>query len=364
MLGLFCYKMAKKAVVAMSGGVDSSVAAALLKKQGYEVIGVTMCFNLAEKEGDKPSCCGLAGIEDARRVCHKLGIRHYVLNLDKEFSRQVIKNFYEEYLRGRTPNPCVRCNQFIKFDVLLKKSLNLGADYLATGHYARITKKGSHYLLNKAKDLKKDQSYFLYRLKQGQLKKLIFPLSGLTKSQVRQIASDLGLNVADKKDSQEVCFLPDGKYRELVRLKGIKKIKPGKLVDKEGNILGVHQGITNYTIGQRHGLGISREYPLHVIGINSKNNQVIVGSRQQAFAKEFIVKNNNFISKPFQKKVEIKVRIRYNHKEMPAFFMPEKKGKARIIFKKPQFAITPGQSAVFYDRNTILGGGIIEKVVG
>jgi len=355
--------MKKIVVVAMSGGVDSSVAAALLKKQGYEVIGITMCFNLAEKSGSKPSCCGLTGIEDARRVCHKLGIRHYVINLDKVFYKQVIKNFYQEYLSGRTPNPCVRCNQFIKFDILLKKAVNLGAQFLATGHYARITKKGRQYLLKKSKDLKKDQSYFLYRLKQAQLKRIIFPLGSLSKPEVRQIAESLGLGVAEKADSQEICFLPDGKYRDLAVFKDLKKLKPGKLVDKEGNILGAHQGITNYTIGQRHGLGITKGYPLYVIDINAKTNRVAVGSRQDVYKSEFIIKNKHFISRPFKKKVEIKVRIRYNHKEMKAAVFPEK-GKLRVVFKKPQFAITPGQSAVFYDKISVLGGGLIEKVIG
>ena len=354
--------MKKIVVVAMSGGVDSSVAAALLKEQGYEVIGLTMCFNLAERSGVKPSCCGLAGIEDARRVCHKLGIRHYVINLDKDFYRQVIQNFYEEYLSGRTPNPCVRCNQFIKFDILLKKAINLGAQFLATGHYARIVKSKQGYLLKKARDIKKDQSYFLYRLTQKQLKHVIFPLGNFTKPKVRQIARSLGLNVAEKQDSQEICFLPDGKYRDLIKDKGLDSVKPGSLVDKDGNILGAHQGIAYYTVGQRHGLGITKGYPLYVTEINPKNNRITVGSRQDSCKNGFIIKDKHFISKPFKKKVEIKVRIRYNHTEMTAVVYPAEE-KLKVIFKKAQFAITPGQSAVFYDRDMVLGGGIIEKVI-
>ena len=342
--------------------MDSSVAAALLKEQGYEVIGLTMCFNLAEKDGKKPACCGLAGIEDARRVSHKLGIRHYVINLDKDFYRDVIQNFYQEYLSGRTPNPCVRCNQFIKFDLLLKKAINLGAQFLATGHYARIVKSKQGYLLKKAKDLKKDQSYFLYRLTQSKLKHIIFPLDGLTKPKVRQIALSLGLTVANKQDSQEICFLPDGKYRDLLKAKGLGSVKPGNLVNKDGNILGLHQGISAYTIGQRHGLGVAKGYPLYVTAIDAKNNQVTVGSREDSCKSEFIVQDQHFIAKPFKKKVEIKVRIRYNHKEMPAVIIPAGR-KLRVIFKKPQFAITPGQSAVFFAKDTVLGGGIIEKVI-
>lgn len=355
-------QMKKFVAVAMSGGVDSSVAAALLKKQGHEVVGLTMCFNLAEHDGKKPSCCGLTGIEDARRVCQKLGIRHYLINLDKYFSRDVIRDFYQEYLNGRTPNPCVRCNQFIKFGILLKKALNLGAAFLATGHYARIVKSKQGYLLKKAKDLKKDQSYFLYRLNQKQLKHIVFPLGNFTKPKVRDIAADFGLNVAEKQDSQEICFLPEGKLGDLIKAKGPGNLKPGKLVDKEGNILGVHKGIPFYTIGQRHGLGIAKGYPLYVTQINAKNNRITVGRRQDAYASEFMIKAGHFLNKPFKKKVEIKVRIRYNHQEDAAVVYPEK-NKLKVIFKKPQFAITPGQAAVFYDRDTVLGGGIIQKVI-
>ena len=357
-----CAKRAKRVVVAMSGGVDSSVAAALLKEQGYEVIGLTMCFNLAEKNGNKPSCCGLTGIEDARRVCQKLGIRHYVLNLNKDFYQEVIQNFYQEYLSGRTPNPCVRCNQFIKFGILLKKAINLGAQFLATGHYARIVKSPQGYLLKKAKDLKKDQSYFLYPLTRAQLKHLIFPLGNFTKPKIRQLARNFGLKVADKQDSQEICFLPDGKYGDFVKASAKGAVKPGNFVDKNGNVLGLHRGIAYYTIGQRHGIGIAAGYPLYVTQINIKNNQVILGRRQEVYKKEFIINEGHFLGKPPKKKIEIKVQIRYNHEEARATVYPAKI-KQKIIFKQPQFAVTPGQSAVFYDKDTVLGGGIIQKVI-
>ena len=353
----------KRVVVAMSGGVDSSVAAALLKEQGYEVIGLTMCFNLAEKDGKKPSCCGLTGIEDARRVAQKIGARHYVVNLNKDFSSKVIHNFYQEYLSGRTPNPCVRCNQFIKFGILFNKAVSLGAQFLATGHYARIVKSKQGYLLKKAKDLKKDQSYFLYRLSSGQLNQVIFPLGNYTKPEVRDMAGGFKLNVAEKQDSQEICFLPDGKYGDLIKAKGSNRVKPGDLVDKNGDIIGRHKGIPLYTIGQRQGLGIAKGYPLYVTQINAKNNQITVGSRQDACKNEFLVKDIHFLTKPFKKKIEINVKIRYNHKESPAVAYPVK-GGLRICFKQPQFAITPGQSAVFYQKDTVLGGGIIEKVLG
>ncbi|MDD5408994.1 MAG: tRNA 2-thiouridine(34) synthase MnmA [Candidatus Omnitrophica bacterium] len=355
--------MNKRVVVAMSGGVDSSVAAGLLKDQGYEVIGLTMCFNLAEKEGNKPSCCGLTAIEDARRVAQKLGIRHYVLNLNEDFSSKVISNFYREYLSGRTPNPCVRCNQFIKFGILFKKAVNLGARFLATGHYARIVKSKEGYLLKKAKDIKKDQSYFLYRLNRGQLQQVIFPLGDYTKPEVRVMASELKLNVAEKKDSQEICFLPDGGYGDLIKARGSNCVKPGYLVDENGVIIGKHKGFPFYTIGQRQGLGIARGYPVYVTQINAGKNQITVGNRQDACKNEFLVKDVRFLTGPFKKKIEINVKIRYNHKESPAAVYPVK-GKLKVCFREPQFAITPGQSAVFYKGDTVLGGGIIEKVLG
>jgi tRNA-uridine 2-sulfurtransferase len=342
--------------------VDSSVAAAVLKEQGYEVIGLTMCFNLVERNGRKPSCCGLAGIEDARRVCHKLGVRHYVLNLNKDFYQEVIKNFYQEYLGGRTPNPCVRCNQFIKFGILLKKAVNLGAQFLATGHYARILRSPQGLLLKKARDLKKDQSYFLYRLTQGQLKHIIFPLGDLSKPKVRQLAADFGLQVAEKQDSQEICFLPDGKYGDFIKDSKPGMVKPGNFVDKHGNTLGRHRGVAFYTIGQRHGLGIAAAEPLYVTRINARDNQVSLGFRQEAYRSECIIKLGHFLGNSPKKKIEIKVRIRYNHQEAPAVVYPGK-ASLKVIFKQPQFAITPGQSAVFYAKDTVLGGGVIQKVI-
>ena len=349
----------ERVVVAMSGGVDSSVAAALLKKQGYEVIGITMCFNLSDSSRKRSSCCGMQGIEDARRVAQKIGIRHYVLNMQKTFKDCVIENFCQEYLRGRTPNPCIRCNQYIKFDALLKKALSLGATFLATGHYARI-KKTSSYLLRKARDLEKDQSYFLYRLGQEQLRHILFPLGKYSKIEVRKFAKEFGLHIADKAGSQEICFLAGRDYRGFLENQGVK-IKPGFIVDKEGNILGKHKGIAFYTVGQRQGLGIAKGYPLYVTKIEPKNNKILVGTKEEAKKREFLIKDVHFTSKSIKKKVALKVKIRYNHKEMPAGVIFEKK-KIRVCFKKPQFAITPGQSAVFYDKDIVVGGGVIERV--
>ncbi len=353
--------MKKRVFVAMSGGVDSSVAAALLQKKGFEVVGITMCFNLAQSRGNKPSCCGLSGIEDARRVSQLLGIKHYVLNLEKVFQKEVIDDFRDQYLAGFTPNPCVRCNQFIKFGSLLKKARALGADFLATGHYAKVVKNQSGYLLKKAKDLRKDQSYFLYRLGQNELKYTLFPLGNYHKEEIRCLAKTLGLPVADKPDSQEVCFLPDNNYRDFLKSSYRSSLKPGKIIDGQANILGCHDGTAFYTIGQRQGLGIAKGYPLYVTEIRQKKNLIVVGPREEANSTDFLLGSAHFITQPFKKKVEIKVRIRYNHKEATADVYPVK-GKLRVTFRKPQFAITPGQSAVFYLKGTVLGGGIIERV--
>jgi len=354
--------MKDRVAVAMSGGVDSSVVAALLKKEGYEVIGLTMCFNLTDVSRKRPGCCSVQGIEDARRVAHKLDLRHYVLNMQKVLGERVIKDFCEEYKRGRTPNPCVRCNKYIKFDVLLRKALSFGARYLATGHYAKVIKTQQGYWLKKAKDLFKDQSYFLYRLDQKQLENVLFPLGNYTKSQVRNLAREFDLPVADKLASQEICFLPEADYRGFLRRQIKQDIKPGLILDKQANVLGRHKGIAFYTIGQREGLGIAKGYPLYITDINPRNNRITVGTKADACKSEFLVKELHFVLEPIKKKVAVKVRIRYNHKEMLAEVSPFK-NKMKIKFKKPQFAITPGQSAVFYNKDKVLGGGIIEKVL-
>jgi tRNA-specific 2-thiouridylase len=352
----------------MSGGVDSAVAAALLKKQGYEVIGITMCFNLADSLRKRPTCCGTQGIEDAQRVAHKLGIRHYVLNMQKVLKEKIIKDFCREYFRGRTPNPCVRCNQYIKFDALLKKAITLGATYLATGHYACIENNprcpavhGRRYILKKAKDRNKDQSYFLYRLRQWQLKHILFPLGDYTKDEVRRLASEFGLPVADKLASQEICFLSGVDYRGFLKTRIVADIRPGAIEDEQGNVLGQHKGIAFYTIGQREGLGIAKGYPLYITKIDCKKNRIIVGKKEDAYKDEFLVKETNFILTPIKKKIALKVRIRYNHREALAEVMPLG-NRIKVRFRRPQFAITPGQSAVFYDKDKVLGGGIIDKV--
>ncbi|MEI6631018.1 MAG: tRNA 2-thiouridine(34) synthase MnmA [bacterium] len=353
----------KRVVVGMSGGVDSSVAAALLVKKGFQVIGITMCFNLPESSGRRPNCCGRQGIEDARRVAHKLGIRHYVLNMQKALSEKVIKNFCQEYLRGRTPNPCVRCNQYLKFGLLLEKAIFLGASHLATGHYSRIIKTKEGYSLAKAGDLSKDQSYFLYRLGQKQLKYILFPLAGYKKEEVRHLAKEFGLAVAAKPGSQEICFLPDQKdYRPFLEKQSRGRIKRGKIVDKEGNILGEHKGIPFYTIGQRQGLGLAMGYPAYITRIDYRSNQITIGAKDEACGREFLIREPHFAAGSPKKKVALLVKIRYNHKEAPAYI--ERSGRVfKVRFLRPQFAITPGQSAVFYSRSIIVGGGIIDRVL-
>lgn len=363
----------------MSGGVDSSVAAALLEKQGYEVIGITMCFGLKESDKKRPSCCGIEGIEDARRVAHKLGIRHYVLNFDKALEEKVIKNFISEYLSGRTPNPCIRCNEYLKFQQLLNKARGLEAKYLATGHYAKIVTShrsqvtGKIFLLKKAKDKYKDQSYFLYRLKQKQLKHILFPLGNYTKPQVRELARQFDLPVKDKPGSQEICFIPDEDYRDFIRhgLTRIPKtrintdtgIKPGLILDARGKVLGEHKGIPFYTIGQREGLGIAMGYPVYVTKIDAKNNTIIVGKREEALSYGLIAGDLSFTDEAIKRAVALSIKIRYNHKEVSSRIIPLGRNRVKAIFSKPQFAVTPGQSAVFYKHREVIGGGIIQTQI-
>jgi len=362
--------MRERVVVAMSGGVDSSVAAALLKAQGHEVIGITMCFNLAEADHKRPRCCGLAGIEDAQRVARLLEIRHYVISMQRHLAEYVIKDFCTEYLKGRTPNPCIRCNQYLKFDCLLRKTLSLGARYLATGHYARIISgRSGNYTLAKAKDTQKDQSYFLYRLGQRQLSHVLFPLGEYTKDRVRRLAKEFNLPVAEKKASQEICFLPDENYHGLLRDTAMKVkdwakhgLTRGPVVDKEGRLLGQHRGIAFYTIGQRQGLGIAAGYPLYVIKIDANNNVITVGKKTDALARACLVGKPHFIAGSLKKKVAFKVKIRYNHTAAVATLAPAGR-TIKVIFHRPQFAITPGQSAVFYDGDRVAGGGIIERII-
>ncbi len=347
----------KRVAVAMSGGVDSSVCAALLQKKGYDVFGMTMYFKLAY-----PSSGNAKTVADAKNVAKRLGIPHEVIDISRVLREKVIKDFCRQYLSGNTPNPCVRCNELIKFGVFFDQARAEGADYLSTGHYALLTRSARYGLaLKKAKDLKKDQSYFLYRLPQDVLSRLIFPLGNYTKGQVRKLAFDFRLPVADKPDSQEICFLPQSDYREFLKKYAHAKVDPGRVIDARGNVLGEHQGAAFYTIGQRGGLGIALGHPAYVTRIDYRRNTITLGAQEAACSREFLIKDICGPVVPLKKKIALKVKIRYNHKEMPAELTAAGK-KIKAVFTIPQFAVTPGQSAVFYDKDTVVGGGIIEKV--
>jgi tRNA-specific 2-thiouridylase len=351
--------MKKRVAVAMSGGVDSSVAAALLKKEGYEVIGVTMCFSLPNPGTGRPGCCGSSGIADARRVCEVLDIRHYVLDFGRVMKDKVIADFISEYARGRTPNPCIRCNEFVKFDALLKEALGLGMRFLATGHYARLEKTGRRFMLKKARDRKKDQSYFLYRLTGEQMSRLLFPVGDYTKKNVRKLAQKFKLPVADKPDSQEVCFIP-GAIRDFIKARLGAGVKPGKITDSNGVILGTHQGIALYTVGQRN-LGVAAGHPIYAARIDARQNRIIAGAREDLLKSRFLVKSAVFPDKELKSEISCKVKIRYLNPEIRAVIEPCGKN-IRVSLREPQFAVTPGQSAVFYDRDRVIGGGIIDRV--
>ena len=355
----------KRVLVAMSGGVDSSTAAHLLKSRGYEVIGINM--RLWEEGG---RCCNLSDTEDARRVARKLSIPLYVLNLKKEFEKEVVEYFCWEYLNGRTPNPCIVCNEKIKFGILLKKAKEFGVFFIATGHYAKVEFNPStkRYCLKKGKDPKKEQSYFLFSLSQRQLSHTIFPLSDLTKEEVRQIAAENNLPVHEKKESQEVCFISQKNYNEFLKnffeKKGISPFSEGFIVDREGKIVGRHKGIHLFTIGQRKGLAGGREEPFYVVDIDKKKNIITIGTREDVYTHSMQVSKVNWVSiqepeKPFY----ARVKIRSQHPESLAYIYKVTEGKWRVDFLHPQWAITPGQAAVFYREDTVLGGGWIEKVI-
>lgn len=359
--------MKERVVVAMSGGVDSSVTAALLKREGYEVIGVTMQIWPSKKEDEEAErfggCCGLSAVEDAKRVAHRLGIPHYVLNFKEIFEKKVIANFCSEYKEGRTPNPCIRCNQYIKFGALLKKTKELDADYIATGHYARIeySEKKKRYFLRKGIDSKKDQSYVLYVMTQEQLKHTLMPLGTLTKEKVRKIARELNLPVANKPESQEICFIPNTDYHGFLKTRiGTDSLKEGSIVDKKGKVLGRHKGIVFYTIGQRRGLGIAADRPLYVIAIDKDKNVLMVGGEKEILQDRLIAGSVNWIAfDKLKKPIRVKAKIRYRHREAEAKVTPFGGNRVEVRFKRPQRAITPGQAVVFYNKDLLIGGGTI-----
>lgn len=362
--------MAKeKVIIGMSGGVDSSVAAALLLEQGYDVIGVTMKIwpeSLGQDKIREGGCCSLSAVDDARRVADKLGIPYYVMNFQEIFEKTVIDYFVKEYQKGRTPNPCIACNKFVKFDALLKKAVAMGVPYIATGHYAKVVydEKNNRYLLKKSVTATKDQTYALYNLTQDQLKHILMPLGDYHKEETRKIAENLGLGVASKPDSQEICFVEDKNYAGFIKERTGKEGKKGYFVDNEGNILGEHQGIIHYTIGQRKGLGIAFGKPMYVIGIDAEKNEVILGEAGQEYSRSLIAEKVNFI--PFdtlEKDLKVTAKIRYSAKEAEAVIRPYKNHKVKVDFQVPQRAVTPGQAVVFYNDDIVVGGGTIEKAI-
>jgi tRNA-specific 2-thiouridylase len=362
----------------MSGGVDSSAAAALLKEQGHELVGFTMqLWNQrrgisVDENGDPlPSrCCSLDDVYDARRVAEELGFPFYVLNLEREFERNVVQPFVQSYLEGETPIPCVSCNSRLKFASLDQLAASLGCDKVATGHYARVEfdATANRYRLLRARNLDKDQSYFLWELTQDQLSRALFPLGEMSKPEVRQVARDHSLAVAEKSESQEICFVPDGNYAGFIerylaaedasdRLPG-----SGEIVDREGAVVGQHAGVHRYTIGQRRGIGIAAPDPLYVVNINAEKNQVVVGSQAELLSQEFTAAGVNWVAfETPSEPVRAEVRVRYRHQPAAATITPLANNRVQVVFDEPQRAITPGQATVFYRGEEVVGGGWITK---
>ncbi len=357
--------MKKKVVIGMSGGVDSSVAAYLLKQQGYDVIGVTMQIWQDEDEftqEENGGCCGLSAVEDARRVAERLEIPYYVMNFKREFKENVMDYFAEEYLCGRTPNPCIACNRYVKWEALLKRSLEIGADYIATGHYARVEQlPNGRYAIRNSVTAAKDQTYALYNLTQNQLSHTRMPVGAYTKDEIRAIAEEIGLTVAHKKDSQEICFIPDNDYAGFIdREYGDRVPPPGNFVSVDGKILGRHKGITHYTVGQRKGLGIALGHPVFVTEIRPETNEVVLGENEDAFATELYADHLNFMSLPdIRDEVVLKAKIRYSHAGSMCRVKRTGEDEIRCEFLEPVRAVTPGQAVVLYEGDYVAGGGTI-----
>ena len=353
----------KRALIAMSGGVDSSVAALLMQQEGYECIGCTMHLYDNEDAGIPRShtCCSLYDVNDARSVAYKLGMDYFVFNFKNDFHHHIIEKFIQCYEKGITPNPCIDCNRYMKFEKLFERAQILQCDYVVTGHYARIERDESgNYLLKKGIDETKDQSYVLYMMSQDQLAHVQFPLGGLRKSQIRKIASEQGFCNAEKPDSQDICFVPDGDYARIIELHTGKKGAPGAFVDMRGKVIGKHKGIIHYTIGQRRGLGISASEPLYVVSINADDNTVTVGHDSDLFKRHVYVHDFHWISgRPPRGEIRCRAKIRYRSREQDAVAVSRADGTVVIEFDEPQRAVTPGQSAVLYDEDVVLGGGII-----
>ncbi len=353
--------MAKKAIIAMSGGVDSSVAAFLMKEKGFDCIGATM--KLYDNEdinvSDEKTCCSADDVEDARSVAAKLSMPFYVFNFKSEFKEKVIDKFVSDYENGATPNPCIECNRYLKFEKFYQRMEELQFDYLVTGHYAKIEEKDGWFYLKKAVDNTKDQSYVLYSLRQSQLSHILFPLGEFSKNEIREIAEKEGFLNARKKDSQDICFVPDGDYVSFIERYSGKKYPEGDFVDINGNVIGRHQGIIRYTNGQRKGLGVAFGRPMYVAGKDIEKNTVTLCTNEELFSKELIADNFNWLVPNPEKVIKCMARVRYNMKEQPATVYQLDDGRVKIVFDELQRAITKGQAAVLYDDDIVVGGGTI-----
>ncbi len=364
-------KSRKTVAVAMSGGVDSSVAAALLKQQGYDVIGLTMHVWDYERVGgntfSESSCCSLDAMYDARAVCHSLAISHYVIDVRDEFEKYVIHNFEDDYLKGRTPNPCVLCNSKIKWEVLLKKAVELDCDYFSTGHYARISfdQAAGRYILRRGLDRSKDQAYALWGLSQEQLKRTIFPLGSLSKNEARELANSLNIKTKNKPESQEICFIPDNDYSRFLKARSpdlFAKIGDGEILDQQGNVLGYHKGYPFYTIGQRKGLGVSLGKPMYITEIDAATNKIVIGEKDDLNNKGLLANHINWIAlEKLISPLEAEVQIRYNDLGHKAIISPAENNSVKVLFDEFHQAVTPGQSVVFFKGDVVVGGGVIER---
>ena len=356
----------KKVMVGMSGGVDSSVAAMLLREQGYDVMGVTLKLfsdeDISEAQKEGKTCCALSDVEDARSVAYRLGFEHLVFNFKDNFREHVMKQFADSYLCGRTPNPCIECNRHVKFDKMLRRAMELDYDYIATGHYAvnEYDEKSGRYLLKRPKDRSKDQTYVLYSLTQEQLSHTLFPLGTLEKTQVRELAEKAGLVNSNKPDSQDICFVPDGDYAGFIKRFTGADVPHGNFVDTEGKVLGEHKGIINYTIGQRKHLGISLGRPAYVVKKDVASNTVTVGGEADLYTKSLVADDFNLISVPeLTAPMRVTAKTRYSQTEQPAVVSYLGDGKYLVEFDEPQRAVTSGQAVVIYDGDVVVGGGTI-----